>query len=185
MRVAEGRPFCNRKLAMKRSYYDLLRVPRNAPPEAIQQAYRALISRAASASPDQAEAVANEVKLARRAFAVLMHPGKRAAYDTYLEEEARREHFVRGPAHYVPDRFKHGTGNLSRKTVWATAIAVLALVAVGAFSHRLAGSQRDTGAQQMAEEAARASKADEVRKANAPARAGSSAPAAGKGEGGR
>jgi len=163
---------------MKRSYYDLLRVPRNAPPEAVQQAYRDLISRAASAPPHQAEAFANEVKLARRAFAVLMHPGKRAAYDTHLEEEARRERFVRGPTHYVPDRFKHGVGRWSSKTVWATVITVLALVAVGAFSQRFAGSQRGTGAQQTAEEAARAQKAEEVRKANAPAPAGSLAPAA-------
>ena len=171
---------------MKRNYYDVLDVPRNAPPEALQQAYRGIISRAASAPPDQAEAMGNEVKLARRAFTKLMHPGKRAAYDAYLAEEERRKRFVRGPAHYVPDRFTHGKGNWSGKTVWATTvITVLVLVAIGAFSQRFAGTQRSAGAQVTAEEAARARKGEEVRKANTPATAGSLAPAAGQGEAGR
>src|SRR5512134_1217005 len=118
---------------MKRSYYDLLDVPRNAPPEALQQAYRDLISRAANAPPGDAEAVANEVKLARRAFAELMHPGKRAAYDAYLEAEARRERFVLGSEPYVPDRFRHGAGSWGGTKVWATVIVVLVLLGIGVY----------------------------------------------------
>lgn len=162
---------------MKRSYYDLLRVPRNAPPEALQQAYRALISRAVNAPPDQAEALGNEVKLARRAFAELMHPEKRAAYDAYLKEEERREGFVRGPAQYVPDRFRHDGGRRSGKTVWATVITVLALLCIGAVTQHIASNQREMRVQQAAQDAARARKREEIQKANAPAPPDNPAPA--------
>lgn len=132
---------------MKRTYYDLLGVPRNAPPEALREAYRALISRAASAPPDQAEALGNEVRLARRAFAELMHPAKRAAYDASLAAEARRERFLPGSAPYVPDRFRHDAGRWSRRTVWATVIAALVLVGIGTYARQLAGSHQEARAQ--------------------------------------
>ncbi len=66
---------------MMRSHYQVLGVPCSAPPEAIQQAYRKVIVRAACSSGPEAQALHEEVRLAREAFAVLMDPDKRAAYD--------------------------------------------------------------------------------------------------------
>lgn len=64
-----------------RSYYQVLGVPRSAPPEAIQQAYRKVIVRAACSSGPDSETLHDEVRCAREAFAVLMNPERRAAYD--------------------------------------------------------------------------------------------------------
>jgi molecular chaperone DnaJ len=65
-----------------RNYYQVLGVPSSAPPEAIQQAYRKVIVRAACSTGPEAWQLREELRLAREAFAVLMNPDKRAAYDT-------------------------------------------------------------------------------------------------------
>jgi len=65
-----------------RTHYQVLGVPYSAPPEAIQQAYRKVIVRAACSSGPEAQLLRDEVRLAREAYAVLMDPEKRAAYDS-------------------------------------------------------------------------------------------------------
>lgn len=163
---------------MKRSYYDLLGVPPNASPEALQQAYRDLISRAARAPGD--EDLGNQVRLARRAFAELMVPAKRAAYDAFLAGEARRERFVRESPPYVPDRFRHGAEGRGGKAVWATVITALVLVGLGAYAVQFAENQREMRAQQAEEEEARAEarkRADVLRtRAEVPAQGAAPAP---------
>lgn len=80
-----------------RSHYQVLGVPYSAPPEAIQQAYRKVIVRAACSSGSEAQSLRDEVKLAREAFAVLMDPEKRAAYDSACL--GRDPEVARGLAH--------------------------------------------------------------------------------------
>lgn len=76
-----------------RTHYQVLGVPYSAPPEAIQQAYRKVIVRAACSSGPEVQVLRDDVRLAREAFAVLMDPEKRAAYDNAClgrhPEEAR------------------------------------------------------------------------------------------------
>lgn len=171
---------------MKRSYYDLLGVPPNAPAEALQQAYRDLIARAARTPED--EHLADRVRLARRAFAELMHPGKRAAYDARLAREAKPEHFQRETAPYVPDRFRHDAESRGGKLAWAMVITVLVLAGIGVYARQLADDHREARAQQAAEEEARAEarrKAEVLRaRVEAPPQ-GTAAPAEGPGEPGR
>jgi curved DNA-binding protein CbpA len=66
---------------MIRNHYQVLGVPFTAPPEAIQQAYRRIIVRAACSTGSEGLALRDELRRAREAFAVLMDPDKRAAYD--------------------------------------------------------------------------------------------------------
>lgn len=66
---------------MIRTHYQVLGLPPTAPPEAIQQAYRKLIVRAACSTGPEAHLVRDELRCAREAFALLMDPERRAAYD--------------------------------------------------------------------------------------------------------
>lgn len=67
---------------MIRTHYQVLGIATSAPPEAIRQAYRKVIVRAACSSGPEAQLARCELRLAREAFAVLMDPDKRAAYDS-------------------------------------------------------------------------------------------------------
>ena len=66
---------------MIRTHYQVLGVPPTAPPEAIQQAYRKVIVRAACSTGSEAHVARDELRLAREAFAVLMDPDRRVLYD--------------------------------------------------------------------------------------------------------
>lgn len=66
---------------MIRTHYQVLGLPPTAPPEAIQQAYRKVIVRAACSSGPEAHLARDELRCAREAFAVLIDPERRAAYD--------------------------------------------------------------------------------------------------------
>lgn len=88
---------------MIRTHYQVLGIPPTAPPEAVQQAYRKVIVRAACSSGPEAHVVRDELRLAREAFAVLMNPERRAAYDSTCGDlRAQSWPSQRGPLAFWP-----------------------------------------------------------------------------------
>jgi molecular chaperone DnaJ len=93
-------------------YYEVLQVSRNAEPEVIEKAYKAL---AMKYHPDRAEAGAHVAATARlqrvnEAYSVLGDPAKRAVYDATLP----------GPGQHAWERFMDA-GLLGLFTDWRRA----------------------------------------------------------------
>ena len=96
-----ARPSCGERAARecalaKRDYYEILGVPRDADPDALKKAYRALAMRDhPDRNPDD-PAAEDRFKEASEAYAILSDPDKRRAYDRFGHAGRRRRRRRRG-----------------------------------------------------------------------------------------
>lgn len=75
-------------MALERTYYDILELPRNANPDQIKKAYRRLAMKYhPDRNPDNPKAAEAKFKELAEAYKVLSDPEQRARYDAWLSEQ--------------------------------------------------------------------------------------------------
>ena len=118
-----------------RTHYDNLKVARDAPPEVIRAAYKALSQRFHPDKNPGDERAAKIMAIVNTSYAVLSDPRTRAAHDTWIvdQEGMRNPSTPRPDAHDKPSHSPEAQRRIPNQSRLATAISVVGRTLVYGF----------------------------------------------------
>ncbi|MFF7710416.1 DnaJ domain-containing protein [Pseudomonas sp. NPDC007930] len=103
-----------------RTHYDNLKIARNAPPEVIRAAYKALVQKYHPDKHGNSERAAKILLMINEAYAVLSDPEKKARHDAWIRAQAPRPRPLPLPAAAPPAPVRRGGW------MWVAALVLLA-----------------------------------------------------------